>query len=171
MSNKQFKEIELSSLSFNPFDKIGKEWLLITAGNDKEIGTMTASWGGVGTMWNKPAVFIFIRPQRYTKKFVDSEELFSISFYDKEYREKLAYLGSHSQKNEDKITAVDFHKTTLDNCPVFEEANLVLICKKAYSQNLLKERFLNEEYVDTFYKDNDFHEMYVGLIEKAYVRE
>ena len=45
------KEVKIEDLTFNPFTKIGKEWMLITAGNEEKHNTMTASWGGVGIMW------------------------------------------------------------------------------------------------------------------------
>lgn len=74
-----FKEAAIESLQFNPFTKIGKEWMLITAGDEKKHNTMTASWGGVGIMWGKQVVTAYIRPQRYTKEFVDAEGLFTLS--------------------------------------------------------------------------------------------
>ena len=46
-----FKEVKIEELSFNPFTKISKEWMLITAGDEEKHNTMTASWGGVGIMW------------------------------------------------------------------------------------------------------------------------
>ena len=46
-----FKEIAPEELMLNPFTKIGKEWMLITAGADTEhCNTMTASWGAMGVM-------------------------------------------------------------------------------------------------------------------------
>ena len=76
-----FREIKPEELDFNPFQKIGKQWMLITAGNESGYNTMTASWGGAGVMWGKPSVTAYIRPQRYTKEFVDREETFTLSFY------------------------------------------------------------------------------------------
>ena len=35
---------------------------------------MTASWGGLGVLWGKPVAFIFLRPTRYTKEFVDKAD-------------------------------------------------------------------------------------------------
>ena len=61
------KEINVSELKDNMFDAIGKEWMLVTAGNSSSFNTMTASWGGVGVLWGKPVAFIFIRPERYTR--------------------------------------------------------------------------------------------------------
>ena len=65
-----FREVKAEELTMNPFTKIGKEWLLITAGNEEKCNTMTASWGAMGVMWGKNAVTVYIRPQRYTKEFV-----------------------------------------------------------------------------------------------------
>ena len=48
------------------WDLIGKQWMLVTAGPADEFNTMTASWGGIGWLWNKPVAFVFIRPERYT---------------------------------------------------------------------------------------------------------
>lgn len=75
-----FKEIKPEELNFNPFTRIGSDWMLLTAGTKDKFNTMTASWGGAGVFWGKPAVTCYIRPQRYTKEFIDKEELFSVSF-------------------------------------------------------------------------------------------
>ena len=50
--------------------------MLITAGTAERCNTMTASWGGLGVLWGDPVATIYIRPQRYTKEFVEREELF-----------------------------------------------------------------------------------------------
>ena len=76
-----FREGKIEELQFNPFTKIGKEWLLITAGDEKKHNTMTASWGGVGVLWGKNVVTTYIRPQRYTKEFVDAQDVFTITFF------------------------------------------------------------------------------------------
>lgn len=72
-----FKEMKPEELQKNPFTMIGKEWLLVTAEKDGKANTMTASWGGMGVMWGKNTAFIVLRPQRYTKEFIDSTETFS----------------------------------------------------------------------------------------------
>ena len=80
------KEISYKDLNENTFDMIGKDWLLLTAEKDGKVNTMTASWGGVGILWNKKVAYIFVRPQRYTKEFIDSNEKLSISVLPNEYR-------------------------------------------------------------------------------------
>ena len=51
------KKINIAEQSFNPFELIGKDWMLISAGTAEKWNTMTASWGGVGVMWGKPSAF------------------------------------------------------------------------------------------------------------------
>ena len=95
----EFKEIPVSEMEFNPFDKISKQWMLVTAGDTESSNTMTASWGGVGIMWGKPVATVYIRPQRYTKKFIDKNEYFTLSFLPEEYRKALNVCGSVSGRN------------------------------------------------------------------------
>ena len=94
-----FKEVDIHTLQFNPFDKISKQWMLITAGEQEKSNTMTASWGGVGFMWGKPVATAYIRPQRYTKEFVDTNDRFTLSFLTEEKREALKICGSVSGRD------------------------------------------------------------------------
>ena len=97
-----FREINAEELSFNPFDKIGKEWMLITAGDEAKHNTMTASWGGLGIMWGKKVATVYVRPQRYTKEFVDQNERFTISFYKKSTGKRFQSAGSKSGRDGEK---------------------------------------------------------------------
>ena len=87
-----FEKVDIHSLSFNPFDKVGKGWLLISATKNGKTNTMTASWGTLGHLWNKNVAIIFIRPQRYTKEFVDESETFTLSFFDDKHKELSYYV-------------------------------------------------------------------------------
>ena len=91
-----FKEVSPQTLNFNPFTRIGSDWMLITAGQPGDMNTMTASWGGAGVLWTKNVVTAYIRPQRYTKEFVDREDIFTLSFFDEKYRPALKHLGTVS---------------------------------------------------------------------------
>lgn len=161
-------KIQIEQLHSDPFTMIGKEWMLVTAEHEGKINTMTASWGGMGILWNKKVAFVFIRPQRYTKEFIDKGSTFSLSFYDECHRKTLAYLGNVSGREEDKIKKAGFHIAHVDGTPYFEEANTILICRKLYTQNLLPECFLQKELVEKNYPNRDFHMMYVVEIETAY---
>ena len=93
-----FKEVALEDLDINPFSKIGKEWMLVTAGSGPEdCNTMTASWGGLGVIWGQNVATAYIRPQRYTKEFLDREGRFTLSFFGAgNQREALGLLGKVS---------------------------------------------------------------------------
>lgn len=95
MSN--FKDIEVKDFSCDPFQKIGHDWMLITAEKESKVNTMTASWGGMGVFWDHKVVFLFIKGARYTKEFLDNSDTFSVTFYDtKKYRKDMGYLGTVS---------------------------------------------------------------------------
>lgn len=163
-----FQEIAIDSLEFNPFQKISKEWMLITAGDEIKSNTMTASWGGLGIMWGKNIATVYIRPQRYTKEFVDQNDTFTISFLAEEYRKALNVCGSVSGKNvEDKWKEAGLHPYYVDGTTAVEEANLVFVCKKQYHQTMKPECFDVTENDDKWYPDKDYHEMYMAEIVKV----
>ena len=97
-----FQPFNLDDIDINPFTKIGKEWALITAGNKEKYNTMTVSWGGMGILWGKKVAFLFIRDSRYTKEFIDNNDLLSISFLSEQYRDALNYCGTHSGRTENR---------------------------------------------------------------------
>lgn len=160
------KEISYSELNENVFDVIGKDWLLITAEKEGKVNTMTASWGGLGILWNKKVAYIFIRPQRYTKEFVDFSDRLSLSVLPNSYRKELQYLGTVSGREEDKISKSKLTVSKYEDVPYFEEGRLTLICKKLYAQELKEENFIDKKIVDDSYPERDYHIMYVVEIEK-----
>ncbi len=168
----QFKEIKAEELKESPFHLIGKDWMLITAKKDGKVNTMTASWGGLGVMWNKNVAFVVIRPQRYTKEFVEFTDRFSLSFFDAAYKDKLSYLGSVSGRDEDKITQSELTVNYPDGeTPAFAEAKMVLIVKKLFNQDFKPESFLKEEILEKWYPDKDYHTLYIAEIEKILMKE
>ena len=162
-----FKEVKAEELTMNPFTKIGKEWLLITAGNEEKCNTMTASWGAMGVMWGKNTVTVYIRPQRYTKEFVDREERFTISVLGEKYRQELGYCGRVSGKGMDKIKEAGLTPYYVDGTTAVEEADLVFVCRKLYAQDMLPECFTDEECDTRWYPQKDYHTMYMAEIVKV----
>lgn len=165
-----FQEIKPEELQKNPFTMVGKEWMLVTAEKDGKVNTMTASWGGVGIMWNKKVAFVVIRPQRYTKEFIDGSETLSLSFLDDSRRKTLSYLGTVSGRNEDKISKSELTVAHDGETPYFTEANTVLICRKLYAQEYQPESFIESAIDATMYPKKDYHTMYIVEIEKILVQ-
>lgn len=167
-----YKEIKPEELKNNPFQLIGKDWMLVTAKKGDTINTMTASWGGMGVMWHKNVAVAVLRPQRYTKEFVDASDHFSLSFYDESYRKDMTYVGRVSGRDEaDKISKTNLVPAEIDGVPYFENATMILICKKLFVQQMNPEGFLEDskDLDDNNYPDKDYHFMYIAEIEKMYV--
>ncbi len=171
------KEIPVSQLQFNPMTKIAKEWMLITAGNEQTgINTMTASWGHLGSMWGQggglPTAVTYLRPQRYTKEFVDREACYSISFFSQDYKKALGHLGSVSGRDEpDKLAKTGLTPLFVDGVPCFAEAALTFICRKLYQAPLVEEGFVDRSILPQHYAAHDLHEMYIGEIVKVLVQD
>lgn len=168
------KEINYKEMSFNPFNLIGGEWMLISAGNAQSgCNTMTASWGHLGCLWgnNDPTAVVYIRPSRYTKEFVDKEPFFTLCVMEKSFKKQMAYLGSVSGRDEDKISKAGLTPVYADGTVYFEQAKLVLICRKMYQSELQESGFIYKETIDACYPQRDFHTMYVGKIEKILIRD
>ncbi len=160
----EFKEISVYDIKDNPFKLIADGWMLITAGNLHKFNTMTASWGTLGELWNKKVAFCFVRPTRHTYKFMETADTFTLTFFDEKHREALDFCGSHSGRDVDKIaktglTPIEWEKQAV----YFQQARLVLICKKVYMQDLDPALFLDPVIHDAYPK-KDYHRMYVGEI-------
>lgn len=164
-------QIPISELD-GVFRLIGKDWMLLTAEGRDPAGSraanpMTASWGGMGVLWNKPVVFLFIRPQRYTYQLIEASTRLSVSFFTEEYREALRICGKLSGRDTDKFAAAGLSLTYTGGVPHPAEARLVLLCRKLYADDLSAAAFLDPALLSN-YKGNDFHRMYVCEIESAY---
>ena len=164
-----FKEISVKDLKDNFVKIIGDEWMLMSAGDESGYNMMTASWGGIGVMWNEPVAVTVLRPQRYTKEFVDNNDVFALSFYgdDKEIHK---VCGSKSGRDTDKTAQTGLVPVFSDGTVYFEQARLVLICRKMYVSEMSKDSILDENIINKFYPDDDYHYMYVGKIEKVLVK-
>lgn len=166
----QFYEISPEQIEKNPFTMIDKEWMLIGAEKEEKVNAMTASWGGLGVLWNKNVAFCFIRPQRYTREFVDASDRFSLTFFNGDYRDTLGYFGKVSGRNEDKIEKSGLTVAHAEGAPYFQEGSLILICKKLYAGALAPESILLPEIDRSMYPDKDYHKVYIGEIVKVLMK-
>lgn len=165
-----FKEIDPYQLEGNIFNQLHHQTMLITAGNTTKFNTMTASWGGFGIMWNKPVAFIMVRPQRYTREFIDANTHFSLSFFGDEQREALHICGKLSGRDENKVEQAGLSSLVLPSGTIaFEEAELIFECKKVYKQSLAKEGFIETSLISN-YPIDDYHIQYIGIIENVYTK-
>lgn len=162
--------IKPENLTIKVFKLIGADWFLVCAEKEGKTNALTASWGQMGQLWNKWVVTVYIRPQRYTKEFIDHADRFSLSFFDGKH-EEMSFIGTHSGRDvPQKTEKTGLHTEFLDGVPTFQEANLIFICRKLYVQPLTKESFLNPELAEKNYRKGDFSVAYIAEIEKIYRR-
>ncbi|MCX7773582.1 MAG: flavin reductase [Clostridia bacterium] len=160
-----FEWMKSNDLTDNVFSLIGHDWMLVTSGTPEHYNTMTASWGGMGVLWNKNVCFVFVRPTRYTYEFMEKNDTFSLSFFTPEWKKALNVCGTKSGRDIDKaketglVAFAGQNKTT-----GFEQARLVIECKKLYFQDLNPENFLDKSIDAAMYALKDYHRMYVGEI-------
>lgn len=160
-----FEKLDISQLDKSPVALLGEQWTLITAGTEEKCNTMTASWGALGVLWGSPMATVYIRPQRYTKEFVDAEEYFSLCFFSSDYKEKLAYCGKESGRTVDKIQECGF-TMVYGEAPYMAEADLVLLCKKRCCMPM-DGALLPEDVKSRWYPQEDYHHIYYGEIVEA----
>jgi len=166
-----FVPIDINSLQLNPFTAFDGDWALLSAGNESNFNTMTISWGALGTMWNKPVAIVFVRPQRYTKEFIDESDWFTVSFYPEKYRKALALFGSKSGRDSDKIKESGLTPYFINGTVAFNEARMIYVCKKLFGgQQLDPSKFIDADIISALYPKNDFHYFYFGEIIKVLVK-
>lgn len=159
-----FQKIDPKEWKENLFATLSDQWMLVTAGTPERCNTMTASWGGAGVLWGKNIAVAFVRPQRYTREFMDAQEGFSLNVLGEQYREELKFCGARSGRDVDKVTECGFTVAAAEgNVPYFEQAQTVLVCRKLYVDRIKPELFLDPG-IAKWYPGKDYHYVYVGEI-------
>ena len=168
------KPIAIKDLSENFFEVIGKEWMLVTAGNKDHFNTMTASWGGIGFLWNKPVVYVFIRPERYTFEFIEKSEYFTLSFLGEENRAIHKICGSKSGREVDKVKETGLKPIITEKGNIlFEQGRHSLECRKLYTDVMKEDCFIDPTVCKQWYGSahGGLHHIYVAEITGAWMRE
>ncbi len=163
-------DVSPQDLGDNPFRLIGSDWMLITAGTSEKWNTMTASWGGLGVLWNRPVSFIFVRPTRHTYECLEASAWHTLSFFSEKHRPALELCGGVSGRDHDKAAEAGLEPVPIDHDAVtFRQARLVLLARTLYSQDIDPARFVDPS-IANMYLANDYHRMYVGSIERVLLR-
>lgn len=154
----------------NALKLIGKDWMLITVQDGEGANAMTASWGCMGVLWNKPVAVCFIRPQRYTYGLAENEDRMSLAFFGEGYRDALSLCGSKSGRDCDKLSLAGLTVSDVYGVPVIDQASTVIIGKKLYADDLKEDNFIEKAMLDN-YKNKDFHRIYVLEIQKVLIKK
>lgn len=166
-----FEKVTFEQMAKINSPKLMRDWMLITAGDEKGFNTMLASWGGVGILWNGPVAFIFVRESRYTKEFIDKSDCFSLTFFTEEYKDGLSLCGTVSGRDRDKVKEAGLLPVHAENTTYFSQASVVFNCRKVSATLIDTTEIFDKEIIERFYSDNDRHIMYVGKIEEILMNE
>ena len=151
------------SIEIKTFEFFDKQWALLTSGSIDNHNSMTISWGGTGTLWSKPVATVYVKPCRYTHKFMEDNDYFVLSFFNEEYRKALSIMGSVSGKDANKDKLAHLTPQEYKGVTIYKEAKLTFICKKIYQDELNKKNIPSKE-IKTYYQSEDPHTMYIGEI-------
>lgn len=143
--------------SYKVFEMFKKDWALVTAGNMQDYNTCTVGWGSMGSIWGSsgksmPIVTVYIHPARYTSDFMKVHDTFTVSFYDPQYKKALAYMGSHSGRDEKKAEKAGLTPVAIGSGVTYEEAKMTFLCHKLYLHQFCKDS-MNEKVKD-YYETN-----------------
>lgn len=175
-------EVDFRDLKINPYDLFDRQWAILAAGNESDgYNGMTIAWGTLGALWSKlpqvgfkgmcnPVATVYVRPSRHTKKFLDDEELFTISVLPDELHGAHSVMGSKSGRDMDKFAAVGLTPAFENGTVHVAEAELVLVCRKLYAAEIAEESFTDKEVVKRDYPAGDVHIQYVGQIVRTLAR-
>lgn len=136
---------------------------LLTAGTGSDFNTMLIGWGALGTIWAKPAATVYVRESRYTKEFMDKQDIFTVSFFDRKYMKDEMLLGTLSGRDGDKIAKTSLHPEVLETGVTFKEAEVTLVCRKLYRQEM-DLKAMPEDVQKKNYANGDLHTMYIGEV-------
>lgn len=165
LKGKLWQEIAPTEIELNPVQMIDKDWMEVSAGKEGNMNLMTISWGTIGELWGKPVFTVFVSTSRYTHKFMEENDYFTVTHFPADMRQQLSYLGRVSGRDEDKVAGagltVEF--TELGN-PIYAEADLAIECKKLYGQQF-DANLMPAEQREWYEKSGlGIHYMYIGEI-------
>lgn len=165
-----FRQIMPDRIPGNIIKMLSEDWSLITAGKGDVFNMMTASWGGLGYLYNRPVAFCFIYPTRYTYQLMEKDSVYTISFYTKAYQDKLEYCGKNSGKNTDKIANAGLTPiVTPSGARAFAEAWMIIECRKMVAQSITPEAIFNNELKEEW-AGKQLHKFYIGEILRVWVK-
>jgi flavin reductase (DIM6/NTAB) family NADH-FMN oxidoreductase RutF len=158
------KKIETTELQIRPFHLLDQEWALLVSGKEKP-NPMTVSWGGFGTLWNKPTVTVYVRPTRFTYGLLNESKEFTLNFLPEPFRDKLDLCGLTSGRDSDKWKATGLHPERSETIavPRIREARLSFECRILADQDFDPGKFFNRD-VAGLYPAKDYHRIFWGEV-------
>ena len=156
------------------FTENGFQWFhdaeLLAAGDKEKSNAMTIGWGGIGTLWGRTALTVYVAEKRYTKEFMDKAEYFTVMAFDVEQSKVLNYMGTKSGRDGDKAQALGLHTAyTANGTPYYTEATMVIECKIMYAAPFAPQYFKSDAPKKMYANfPAGIHSMYIGEVINAW---
>ena len=156
------------------FTENGFQWFhdaeLLAAGDKTKSNAMTIGWGGIGTLWGRTALTVYVAEKRYTKEFMDKAEYFTVMAFDVEHSNVLRYMGTKSGRDGDKAQALGLHTAyTANGTPYYTEASLIIEWKIMYAAPFDPDHFKSEVPKRMYsHFPAGIHSMYIGEVVNAW---
>ncbi len=168
-----FKQIDVTSINKNAISLFKEEAPIVVCGNLNKHNGLTVAWGSLGSLWRKNIATIYIKPTRYTFEFANNCEYFTIMWFNESIRKDInKVFGTMSGKNVDKELLCNLHSFELDNGVCYQEAAMIMVCKKIYQNNLDSQNIFDQNVLNMpLYQDQLFHHEYIGEIVSCYFKE
>ena len=156
------------------FTENGFQWFhdaeLLAAGDKNKSNAMTIGWGGIGTLWGRTALTVYVAEKRYTKEFMDKAEYFTVMVFDVKDSKVLNYMGTKSGRDGDKAQALGLHTAyTANGTPYYTEAAMVIECKIMYAAPFDPQYFKSDAPKRMYANfPAGIHSMYIGEVVNAW---
>jgi len=147
--------------------------LFLNVKTNNNFNTMTIGWANAGIIWGLPIFNVAVRKSRYTYNLIEKTDEFTVSIpFSNRFKKELAFCGSRSGRNYDKIKECGLNKIKAQSIstPVIGGCDLHYECKIKYKQ-AMDSMYLNKSINKKYYKDNDYHTFYYGEIVDCYIDE
>lgn len=150
-------------LELDIFARFENKWALVCAGSKESFNAMAISWGGLGTLWERPAATVYVKPIRYTWDFLQKNDYFTVIFLPEKLKKAVGIMGSRSGRDGDKVSLAGLTPVFLEKGVSFREAETTLVCRKMYSQDMKRDTMPAEVIAD-YYTTEEPHTMFVGEV-------
>ena len=157
-----------------------KKGVLLTTKDGDKLNTMAIGWAHLGIEWNTPTFIAYVRGCRFTKPLLDSTDEFTVNIplEGDADRNIIKVCGTKSGRDTDKFAQLGLtpEPPEVISVPGIRELPLTLECKVIYRQQQTPQCVL-DDHIFTHYEKNcvdieqDYHTVYYGKIESAYIIE
>ncbi len=171
-----FRQISPEEISDNVFTLVGKDFTVITAGKIDSYNSMTASGGGWGLLFMKPATWCILRADRYTLEIIQKEQTYTQSYFPDGYKKQILFLGSESGRDSAKMKEVELTSIQTPSGDIsFKEARLIIECRLTALTTAKPDDFYTQEtrdYIEEAYKEaNVYRKLVFGEITHVWVKK